>query len=183
MSSGSLLESTQKNFLGKINLMIDMFFQSNKKGAFESTLMDTTIGYYIYIPDAYHEQLDKDLELFYYLHGGRPGNEAREAFISSYIHNIFQDATIDPAIYIFVNGGELSHYNSDELNSYGDILINELIPHIDRKYRTINDRQGRGLEGFSQGGRAVTRLCSSIQIFWNSISWRRFLCYRKEDQR
>ena len=148
-----------------------VFPEQLKKGAFESTLMDTTIGYYIYIPDAYHEQLDKRFRTVYYLHGGRPGNEAREAFISNYIHNIFQDATIDPAIYIFVNGGELSHYNSDELNSYGeDILINELIPHIDSKYRTITDRHGRGLEGFSQGGRAATRFMFKYPNLFGTVS-------------
>ena len=129
-----------------------------KKGSFQSTLMNTSIGYYIYIPDAYQEKPEKRFRTVYYLHGGRPGNEAREAFISHYVHEVFKNPSIDPAIYIFVNGGELSHYNSDELNSYGeDVFIKELIPHIDKVYRTIAKRQGRGLEGFSQGGRAATR--------------------------
>ena len=129
-----------------------------KKGSFQSTLMNTSIGYYIYIPDAYQEKPEKRFRTVYYLHGGRPGNEAREAFISHYVHEVFKNSSIDPAIYIFVNGGELSHYNSDELNLYGeDVFIKELIPHIDKVYRTIAKRQGRGLEGFSQGGRAATR--------------------------
>ena len=38
------------------------------------------------------------------------------------------------------------------------VFINELIPHIDATYRTIADRSGRGLEGFSQGGRGTMRL-------------------------
>jgi enterochelin esterase-like enzyme len=32
-----------------------------------------------------------------------------------------------------------------------DVFINELIPHIDGTYRTIAERSGRGIEGFSQG--------------------------------
>ena len=40
-----------------------------------------------------------------------------------------------------MNGGELSHYNSEQKDSNGeDIFIKELIPHIDSKYRTINHR-------------------------------------------
>jgi len=39
-----------------------------------------------------------------------------------------------------------------------DVFIKELIPHVDKTYRTIADRSGRGLEGFSQGGRGTTRI-------------------------
>mgnify|MGYP001180068456 FL=1 len=142
-----------------------------KKGSFQSTLMNTSIGYYIYIPDAYQEKPEKRFRTVYYLHGGRPGNEAREAFISHYVHEVFKNTSIDPAIYIFVNGGELSHYNSDELNSYGeDVFIKELIPHIDKVYRTIAKRQGRGLEGFSQGGRAATRYMFKYPDLFGTVS-------------
>ena len=142
-----------------------------KKGSFQSTLMNTSIGYYIYIPDAYQEKPEKRFRTVYYLHGGRPGNEAREAFISHYVHEVFKNSSIDPAIYIFVNGGELSHYNSDELNSYGeDVFIKELIPHIDKVYRTIAKRQGRGLEGFSQGGRAATRYMFKYPDLFGTVS-------------
>lgn len=142
-----------------------------KKGSFQSTLMNTSIGYYIYIPDAYQEKPEKRFRTVYYLHGGRPGNEAREAFISHYVHKVFKNPSIDPAIYIFVNGGELSHYNSDELNSYGeDVFIKELIPHIDKVYRTIAKRQGRGLEGFSQGGRAATRHMFKYPDLFGTVS-------------
>ena len=74
-----------------------------KKGSFQSTLMNTSIGYYIYIPDTYQEKPEKRFRTVYYLHGGRPGNEAREAFISHYVHEVFKNSSIDPAIYIFVN--------------------------------------------------------------------------------
>ena len=40
-----------------------------------------------------------------------------------------------------------------------DVFINELIPHIDSTYRTIADRSGRGIEGFSQGARS--KLCTT----------------------
>ena len=38
------------------------------------------------------------------------------------------------------------------------MFIKELIPHIDRTYRTFDQRDGRALQGFSQGGRGVTRI-------------------------
>ncbi|TWT34724.1 alpha/beta hydrolase-fold protein [Blastopirellula retiformator] len=38
------------------------------------------------------------------------------------------------------------------------MFVKELIPFIDKTYRTIANRDGRGLEGFSQGGRGTTRI-------------------------
>jgi endo-1,4-beta-xylanase len=38
------------------------------------------------------------------------------------------------------------------------VFIKELIPHVDNTERTIANRNGRGLEGFSQGGRGTTRI-------------------------
>ena len=129
-----------------------------KKGTFKSTSMNLPVGYYIYIPDIYFEDPGRRFRTVYYLHGGRPGNEARSVNISNFLQDTFSAVSIDPALYIFVNGGELSHYNSEEKNSFGeDIFINELIPHIDEKYRTIPKRNARGLEGFSEGGRGATR--------------------------
>jgi endo-1,4-beta-xylanase len=63
-------------------------------------------------------------------------------------------------IYVFVNGGPVSHYNLPEReNAMGeDVFIKELIPHVDKTYRTVANRQGRALEGFSQGGRGTVRI-------------------------
>ncbi len=36
--------------------------------------------------------------------------------------------------------------------------MKEVIPHIDKTYRTIGKREGRAIEGFSQGGRGTTRI-------------------------
>tara|TARA_B100000965_G_scaffold138563_1_gene115337 strand:- start:613 stop:1692 length:1080 start_codon:yes stop_codon:yes gene_type:complete len=142
-----------------------------KRGSFISDSMQIPVGYYIYIPDLYYQETQKNFRTVYYLHGGRPGNEARSVYISNYLHKIFQENPIEPALYIFVNGGALSHYNSEEKDSYGeDIFIKELIPHIDSSYRTINKKSARGLEGFSQGGRAATRYMFKYPELFGTIS-------------
>ena len=138
---------------------------------FMSPSMNEDVGYYIYIPNSYHEDLNKQFRTVYYLHGGRPGNEARSVIISNIIHDLLSNNEIDPALYIFVNGGELSHYNSKEKNSFGEnVFIKELIPHIDNKYRTLANRTGRGLEGFSQGGRAATRYMFKYPEIFSTVA-------------
>ncbi|MFV0443757.1 MAG: alpha/beta hydrolase-fold protein [Planctomycetaceae bacterium] len=52
-----------------------------------------------------------------------------------------------------------SHYDFPATNSYSETaFVKELIPHIDANYRTIASREGRGIEGFSQGGRGTARI-------------------------
>ena len=142
-----------------------------KHESFLSNSMQIPVGYFIYIPDSYVENPEKNFRTVYYLHGGRPGNEARSVFLSSFVHELIMSESTDPALYIFVNGGELSHYNSEEIGSYGeDIFIKELIPHIDKTYRTIAKRSGRGLEGFSQGGRGATRYMFKYPELFGTVS-------------
>ena len=65
----------------------------------------------------------------------------------------------------------MSHYNSKEKDSYGeDVFIKELIPHIDKTYRTLASRSSRGLEGFSQGGRGATRYMFKYPEMFSTVA-------------
>ena len=129
---------------------------------FESPSLKTQVGYCIYLPPAYNhsEFRQKRFPVVYYLHGGRPGSETKSVRLSKTIDGLSRKHKLPPIIYVFVNGGPVSHYNMpDDPKAQGaDIFIKELIPHIDKTYRTIADRTGRGIEGFSQGGRGTARL-------------------------
>lgn len=122
--------------------------------------MNEQVGYCIYLPPEYETESEKRFPVVYYLHGGRPGSELKSIKLAKFIHGHIETGKVAPMIYVFVNGGPVSHYNMpNKPGSQGaDIFVNELIPHIDSKYRTIASRDGRGIEGFSQGGRGTTRL-------------------------
>jgi endo-1,4-beta-xylanase len=76
-----------------------------------------------------------------------------------YIKPAMEAGRIPPMIYVFVNGGEMSHYDFPAKKSYGETaFVKELIPHVDATYRTVAKREGRGLEGYSQGGRGTGRI-------------------------
>jgi endo-1,4-beta-xylanase len=123
--------------------------------------MNIPVGYCIYLPPGYASQKSSDRRypVVYYLHGGRPGSETKSVRLSPVIDKAIRGGQVAPMIYVFVNGGEVSHYNYPEKNSLGeDVFVKELIPHVDATYRTLASRGGRGLEGFSQGGRGTTRI-------------------------
>lgn len=126
---------------------------------FRSPSLGIDVGYLVLVPKAYGKTRQR-YPVVYYLHGGRPGNECKSHRLAEPIDRIMKEGGVLPMIYVFVNGGPVSHYNmpENEKAQGASVFIKELIPHIDATYRTIASREGRGLEGFSQGGRGTMRL-------------------------
>jgi enterochelin esterase-like enzyme len=144
-----------------------------KHDTFHSKKHDCQVGYFIYLPPAYHqpENANKRFPVVYYLHGGRPGGEQKGIQMMKFIQPAIESGRISPMIYVFVNGGEMSHYDFPAKQSYGETaFVKELIPHIDATYRTIASREGRGLEGFSQGGRGTGRIMFKYPELFSSCA-------------
>jgi enterochelin esterase-like enzyme len=59
-----------------------------------------------------------------------------------------------PCIVVFVQGLPIGWYNNskDGTMPVEDVIIKDLIAHIDATYRTINRREARGIDGMSMGG-------------------------------
>ena len=136
---------------------------------FRSPSMNREVGYCIYLPPEYRTSKQKKFPVVYYLHGGRPGNETKSVRLSRLIAEAMESQRVPDMIYVFVNGGKVSHYNTPQFDSLGeDVFVRELIPHVDSRYRTLSDRKNRGLEGFSQGGRGTARIMfKHPQLFWS----------------
>ncbi|MEM6691153.1 MAG: alpha/beta hydrolase-fold protein, partial [Planctomycetota bacterium] len=130
-----------------------------KHKTFDSQLVGEPVGYAIQFPPNYAKTNER-YPVVYLLHGGRPGGEHKMVGLSRSIAKEMRSEEVPAMIYVYVNGGPVSHYNvpGKEGAIGADVFIKELIPHIDKTYRTIADRKGRGLEGFSQGGRGTMRL-------------------------
>jgi len=130
-----------------------------RHATFKSRSMGVEVGYCLYLPPQYQDKTSQRYPVVYYLHGGRPGNEMKSIKLVPWIHEAMKAGKVAPALYVFVNGGPVSHYNMGKAGQMGeDVFIKELIPHVDATCRTIPGREGRGLEGFSQGGRGTARI-------------------------
>lgn len=130
-----------------------------RHATFQSPSMGVEVGYYIYLPPGYDAGQTR-YPVVYHLHGGRPGGEGKSVKVASYVDAAIAKGTIQPTIYVFPNGGPVSWYDMpDQKNGMGEsVFAKELIPHIDATYRTWGTREGRALEGYSQGGRGTTRI-------------------------
>lgn len=107
-----------------------------------SPFLARDIGYTVYLPPDYPNR-DEKFPVSYHLHGWT-GNESSEVWPMEPIYaNKRQFA-------VFPNASPVIEKYEKLPVEY--MLINELMPHIEKEYRTIATREGRSISGFSMGG-------------------------------
>ena len=119
-----------------------------------SNLMGHDVGYAIFVPNEYHSS--QALFPVIYIFHGKGGDEIGASRQSINLQDAISKGKIRPCIAVFVNGMYSSFYcdSYDKKYLIESSFINELIPDVENKYRTIKGRNGRALDGFSMGGHA-----------------------------
>jgi enterochelin esterase-like enzyme len=109
-------------------------------------------SYLVYLPGDYSNS-DKRYPVIYWLHGGN-GNSREGAWMCKQLDAAMKQGTMPQCIVVFVQGLPIGWYNNskDGTMPVEDVIINDLIPHIDATYRTIKLREARGIDGMSMGG-------------------------------
>jgi endo-1,4-beta-xylanase len=113
---------------------------------------ETEGSYLIYLPKEYDNSKNR-YPVIYWLHGGN-GNSREGAWMCEKMREAMQNDNMPKCIVIFVQGLPIGWYNNsvDGTLPVEDVIIKDLIPHIDATYRTIATREGRGIDGMSMGG-------------------------------
>lgn len=140
-------------------------------GKFESAAVNSDISYYIYLPPGY-EQSAKRYPVVYWFHGayGRPHSATPvvkrldAAIRAGGAPEVIVVSCLDPT------GLSMWTDSKDGRLPMETILTRELIPHIDASYRTLSDRSGRGIEGFSMGGYGAAYLGFKYHELFSSVS-------------
>jgi S-formylglutathione hydrolase FrmB len=115
----------------------------------ESKLMRRQIPYYVLLPSGYETDKTARFPVVYLLHGL---NGSYKDWVEK--TNLLEGAAQHKFIVVTVEGGNGWYADSvskpnDKYESY---IVQELIPEIDRNYRTIAARRGRAIAGLSMGG-------------------------------
>lgn len=126
---------------------------------FESAAAKTPVSYHIYTPELYDQDKERRFPVLYWLHGssgGLPGIKP----LSEFFDEAIRKKKMPPALVVFPNGLELSMWcdSKDGRVPMETVVVKELVPHIDKSFRTLATRNGRILEGFSMGGYGAARL-------------------------
>ncbi len=145
-----------------------------------SPSMDRDVGYNVFLPPGYAEGTRR-YPVIYFLHGAG-GNENSDAGgFSGLVKTQMAAKTIPDVICVFPNGGMSGYQDHPDEKVMGETLIvKELIPQIDKQFRTIASREGRSICGFSMGGGGSVRLLlSHPDLFSAAASWAAALGFRR----
>ena len=121
-----------------------------------SEILDMERNYAIYLPPDY-ESSSRSYPVLYLLHG--LGDDQTGWIQFGEVKKIADNAIINgdatPMIIIMpdANTGEVGYFNIPSKDwMYEDFFFNELMPHVESKYRIKSDKRFRAISGLSMGG-------------------------------
>ena len=113
----------------------------------KSEALGTDVGYVVWLPEEYTAKQKKHFPVIYFLHGAG-GTEASDGVgFSEKVAEAIAKKMISPVICVFPNGGMSGYRGGVE-----KMIVEELIPTIDKEYRTLAKPESRAIAGFSMGG-------------------------------
>lgn len=119
--------------------------------SFESKLVGETLPYIVVLPVEYDQRQaqSKRYPVLYLLHGlgGNYDNWTTRTKLADYVAQ-YQMIVVTPE----GNDGWYTDSAVVPRNKYETYFLEELIPDVQRRYRTIETRAGRGIAGLSMGG-------------------------------
>lgn len=135
-----------------------------EQGSLRSDLLKLPMEYSVYLPPCYDQQPDRRYPVLYMIHG------------MSYNHDQWDRLGADEAADSLVAGGEVNpfiivmprdrNWDAPEADPFGQVLVDALIPFIDKAYRTLPEREYRAIGGLSRGaGWAIHLGLSRWELF------------------
>jgi enterochelin esterase-like enzyme len=133
---------------------------SSRQGLLETVEQDSQVregkklAAEVYLPAGYQRDSQRRYPTLY-IYGG--GEALEEGDMKNALDHLIGEK-IDPLIAVFIKTEDGATYDSD---SYNKMVVTELIPLVDGRYRTLADARYRGVMGSGSGG--ATALFGSFQ--------------------
>jgi len=142
-----------------------------------SAVLRRTLPYFVYLPGGYDDSAAARYPVTYLLHGG--GGSNREWIDSGVIDTadrLMGSGTIPPFIIVLPQGDQ--EYWVDHVvdratgangEKWGTYTAREVVPEIDRRFRTVAKPQGRAIGGLSMGGHGAMQLSINFPGTWSAV--------------
>lgn len=113
----------------------------------------------VYVPAEYEKNPNKKYPVLYLVHGwGEDENGwSVQGHMGNIMDNLISSGKAVPMIVVMPSGDTKT--NSDVRSASGsitDIFVKDMIPYIDKTFRTYTDRDHRAMAGLSRGGAQTT---------------------------
>lgn len=139
---------------------------------FASASAGVPVSYYAWVPDNYGAETGRRFPVLYWLHGSGGSSPQAVAQIARRYGTAMSTGKIPPMILVFPNGlpsGMWCDWKDGSVRLETQ-FIHEIIPHVDRTFRTQAAREGRIIEGFSMGGYGAARLGLKFPALFAGVS-------------
>ncbi len=153
------------------NVVVDQLFSES---LINSGGEDPTRRVTIYLPPGYNETTDK-YPVIYFLHGFTLSDSLQIAWFNfdKILDKAINSNKIKPVIVVMPDQHTLfrgSWYtNSSLTGNWSDFTAKDLVTHIDKNYRTIPNRESRGIAGHSMGGQGALRIGMLFPDVFSSV--------------
>jgi len=137
--------------------------------------------YIIYLPPCYENQPERHYPVIYLIHGQNYDHtQWKRLGIFDTADMLITEGEIPPVIIILPRD---RNWNQPTEDMFGQVLVEELIPEIDSKYRTAIDRKYRAVGGLSRGAGWAVHLglrywenfgaigAHSLPVFWTDTRY------------
>lgn len=125
-----------------------------------SNSLGATNNAVVYLPPSYFEATDRQYPVFYLISGTTDTEEMyyKVGRVNYILDNLIAEGDAEEMIVVLPYGNptKLLPDSSSYMMAMGDVfgkdLVNDLMPYVEQRYRTIPDSEHRAIGGFSRGG-------------------------------
>jgi S-formylglutathione hydrolase FrmB len=141
-------------------------------GKVESFILGRAVSVCVALPADYGSRSTHRYPTLYFLHGLFENERSwSERGGQRVLEDLSRQGQLGGFLVVMPDGGKTFYVNSlDGHDRYEDFFIRELVPSIDRKYRTIANSAARGISGTSMGGYGALHLGMSHPDVFGSAS-------------
>ncbi len=142
-----------------------------------SAVLRRTLPYFVYLPGGYDDGAGARYPVAYLLHGGSGSNrEWIDYGVIDTADRLMGSGAIPPFVIVLPQGDQ--EYWVDHVvdratgangEKWGTYTAREVVPEIDKRFRTVAKPQGRAIGGLSLGGHAAMQLSINFPGTWSAV--------------
>lgn len=166
LGSGIEIPATDKEFYA----LKDVPHGLVSENIYFSKLTNSYRRCYVYTPAEYYQNQNKRYPVLYLQHGSFEDETgwSQQGKANLILDNLIADQKATPMLIVMDNGYAYKPQanNSRPESVFEEVVINEIIPMIDAKFRTIANRENRAIAGLSMGANQTMRIMMNhLDIF------------------
>jgi len=127
---------------------------------------------YVYTPAGYEQNPGKRYPVLYLQHGGGEDETGwiYQGFADVILDNLIAAGEAEPMIIVMNSGYATLPGSNDSFDAFEKMMTEDVIPFVDKRFRTIADRDHRAVAGLSWGAKQAYDLAFGHKEYFSWVS-------------